>query len=142
MRILITGGPRTGKTTMAGKLGAELDIPVRHTDDLVGQLSWSEASEEIAKVWLADPRPVIIEGVALPRALRKWLAAHPEGKPADKIIYLSVPHVRLTDGQVAMTKGVATVWREVVPELLRRGVEIVFDPDPGQMPVAAAPASR
>lgn len=142
MQVLITGGPRTGKTTLADRLGAKLGIPVRHTDDLVGQLSWSEASEEVAWSWLADPLPFIIEGVSIPRALRKWLAANPEGKPADKIIYLSVPRAELSAGQAAMAKGVATVWREVAPELVRRGVEIVFDPDPDQMPVAAALASR
>ncbi|TXH11826.1 MAG: hypothetical protein E6R03_13975 [Hyphomicrobiaceae bacterium] len=140
MRILITGGPRTGKTVLAVKLSIQSGLQVFHTDDLI-DVGWSEASANAAE-WMEQPGPWVIEGVSIPRALRKWLAAHPEGKPADKIIYLSVPRVELSSGQAAMAKGVATVWREVVPELVRRGVEIVFDPDPDQMPVAAAAASR
>jgi hypothetical protein len=51
-----------------------------HTDDLIA-LGWSEASAAVIP-WISRPGPWIIEGVAVPRALRKWFAANPTGKPA------------------------------------------------------------
>lgn len=127
MRILITGGPKTGKTTLAKQLGAELSARVLHTDDLI-PLGWSEASAEVAS-WMGRGDPVVIEGVAVPRALRKWFAMFPTCKPADKVIFLGKPWQELSPGQLAMTKGLVTVWKEVVGELVARGVELVFDPE-------------
>lgn len=117
-RIVITGGPRTGKTTAATALG----LPVRHTDD-TKHMEWSAASAEVA-TWFDAPGPWVIEGVSAPRALRKWLAAHAEGKPCDVVQRLTVARVALTPGQSTMAKGVETVWREIEPELRRRGVRI------------------
>jgi hypothetical protein len=137
-RICIAGGPRTGKTTLAGKLQADfigerrawLDVealraamPVRHTDDLI-DLGWSDASAAAA-LWFDDPGPWIVEGVAVPRALRKWLAAHPEGKPCDVVHWLEEPMDLRSKGQIAMGKGCATVWEEIHDALTERGVRIV-----------------
>jgi hypothetical protein len=130
-RIVILGGPRTGKTTLANKM-APLDaiVPagfglVRHTDDLIG-LGWSEGSQHIADEWLTQPGPWIIEGVACSRALRKWREAHAgEPPPVDRVIRLTTPHVALEGGQIAMMKGEHTVWsRDVEPWLRDHGVEI------------------
>ncbi len=124
-RILIAGGPRTGKTTFADRIAASTGLVARHTDDLVGRLDWSDASAEVAR-WMAEDGPWIIEGVAVPRAIRKWLAAHPgDAAPADVIVWLPASVVPRTPGQVAMAKGVETVWREVLPELRRRGVPVM-----------------
>ena len=119
-RILIAGGPRTGKTTLAKTLAQELGIPALHADDAI-PLGWSESSAEVAR-WIALPGPWIIEGVSVPRALRKWLDAHPHAR-TDEIHcrWLSTPYGALTDGQRAMSKGVQTVWREILPEVYRRG---------------------
>lgn len=85
-------------------------------------MGWSEASAEVAR-WMAESGPWVIEGVATPRALRKWLKANPgAATPADRIVWLDRPFEKLSPGQETMTKGVATVWREVLPELQRRGV--------------------
>ena len=124
MRIIIAGGPRTGKTTLATQILQADGFPVRSTDDLIGKLGWSEASAEVAE-WFDDPGPWVIEGVAAARALRKWLGAHPTGSPCDAIVYLSVPKVDRTPGQNAMAKGCDTVWNEVRPSLVARGVKIV-----------------
>ena len=95
---------------------------VRHTDDTM-DAEWSEASA-LAAEWFDEPDALVIEGVAVPRALRKWLAAHPEGKPCDKIIVLNQPFEDLTKGQISMAKGVATVFTQIYPELLKRGVVV------------------
>lgn len=128
MRFLITGGPRTGKTTRAERLGMEPQHrgPLLHTDDLIDCFDWSGQSAEVA-TWFDVAGPWVIEGVAVPRALRKWLAAHANRslKPADVILYLEKPQVELTPKQAAMGKQVMTVWNEVLPELVQRGVLVL-----------------
>jgi adenylate kinase family enzyme len=119
MRILIAGVPRSGKTTLAN----QLERSARHTDDLIGARDWSAASAEVA-TWFDAPGPWVIEGVAVPRALRKWFASHATGAPADEIRWLGYPRLTLTSGQAAMAKACETVWREVLPELRRRGVTV------------------
>lgn len=125
-RIVIVGGPQTGKTTLAGVLGFPLE-QVRHTDDLIETHGWSEASQE-ASTWFNEAGPWVVEGVATVRALRKWLAAHAEGLPCDVIAYLTKEHAELGGGQVGMAKGVLTVWRGIRNELVARGVQIIGDP--------------
>jgi len=118
-RVCIIGGPRTGKTTLASTMANVL-----HTDDLIGQFDWSGVSEHVATDWLARPGPWVIEGVAVVRALRKWLAANADGAPCDRVIVLTEPLVELKKGQAAMTKGHEKVWQEVRPLLLARGVAV------------------
>ncbi len=117
-RVVIAGVPRAGKTTLAG--GSI--VPVKSTDDLI-DLGWSQASER-ASQWFDEPGPWVVEGVACPRALRKWLKRVPQGKPCDRIVWLDRPYVELTPGQTAMAKGCRTVWAEVKHELIRRGVDV------------------
>ena len=115
----MAGGPRTGKSTLAGALG----LPVLSTDVLIVSYDWSQASEQVA-TWFDLTGPWVIEGVAAGRALRKWIKANLEGKPCDHILYLTHAYEQLTPGQATMAKGCATVWREILPELLKRGVTI------------------
>ncbi len=121
-RVLVVGGPRTGKTTLAVHIAAQTNSPVHHTDDLIGSFDWSSASE-VAATWFSQPGPWVIEGVAVVRAVRKWLATN-DGKPADRVVLLQQPKVARNGGQRAMAKGHDTVWDEVVGELRTRGVEI------------------
>jgi len=117
-RIVIAGVPKAGKTTHA----KTFTCTVLHTDDLI-EFGWSEASEEVARKWLTQPGPWVVEGVASVRALRKFMASS-IAKPCDAVLYLSAPHVELSPGQAAMAKGVDKVWREIVPRLKARGVEV------------------
>jgi len=121
-RVVLTGGPRTGKTHLA-KSRVSDGFRVRHTDSLVGVHEWSQASAEVAK-WLGEPGPWIVEGVTAVRALRKWMAANPDEKPADVVAWLHRPLETRSKGQESMAKGCETIWSEVWPELVRRGVEV------------------
>jgi hypothetical protein len=132
LRVCITGSPRAGKTEASERRAAEMGVTARHTDDarqLVEHLPekerWSAASAVVA-TWLEDPGPWLIEGVALPRALRKWLQAHAgdSAKPCDVLILHEQPVMELTRGQETMRKGIVTVWGEIRAELEARGVEI------------------
>jgi hypothetical protein len=122
-RILIAGWPRAGKSFLAAKLGADLGIPVRHTDDLIATHDWSAASLE-ASAWMEEPGPWCLEGVAIPRAIRKYLARNSEGTPADVLYWSSTPREPLTTGQAAMGKGCTKVWDEIRDELVRRGMRV------------------
>ena len=129
MRIAIAGVPKAGKTPLSHELqgGNGYACPpgghCLHTDDLIRDHEWSGASAEAA-TWFDEPGQLIVEGVAVPRALRKWLIAHAEGKPCDRVIWLGRPLIELSPGRLTMAKGCRTVWLEVLPGLVARGVEI------------------
>lgn len=123
MRILITGGPKTGKTTLARQKARALGLlhlctdPQKHcplgVKGIPDDLAWSDQSKYIADNWLGLDN-VIIEGVALPRALRKWKDAHPgKAPPCNTLIVLDQPHLPLVKGQAAMAKSVQTVLNEI-----------------------------
>jgi hypothetical protein len=122
-RIAITGGPRTGKTTLA-KTFVERGYRLKHTDDLINGWDWNEASHQ-ASFWFSLPGPLCIEGVSVPRALRKWMKRN-DGKPLDRLVVLQGPMVKLTPGQETMAKGIDTVLNEILPILRSRGVSIEF----------------
>jgi hypothetical protein len=130
-QIVIAGGPRTGKSTLSNALGQHLRIrpeQVAHTDDLVGVLSWSDSSAEVAR-WIYDQDPYgpqIVEGVAVSRALRKGALDRPETeRPCTVLVHLTFPFEKLTDGQSRMAKGEQTVYSEIRDDLLLRGVCLV-----------------
>ncbi len=128
-RICITGGPRTGKTTLANQLGDErgdhIGSLVAHTDDLIA-LGWSEASAAASK-WLDVPGPWIVEGVAVSRALRKWREPNQDQPPpVDLVIRLHVPHEMLSRGPLTMAKGEQTVWDEISRWIDGYGVPVEY----------------
>lgn len=128
LRTILAGGPRVGKTTLSRALAAAVDVEALHTDDLLGQepeLTWSEVHVTVAG-WMDLPGPWVIEGVATPRALRTWLRAHANDTtaPADRVFWSVAPKVTRTKHQEAMTRGIESVWAEVEPELVARGVVV------------------
>lgn len=71
-RIALTGGPRSGKTTLSR--AAERSHHVVHTDDW-RESPWDVQPAEIMLALEALPRrtPFVIEGVQVPRLLRRGL---------------------------------------------------------------------
>lgn len=124
-RVIIIGGPRRGKSTLARKLRAA-GIPtfcgdprskVKEPDDDVTYLpegipfaGEEGAAQWIVRNWLTLPGPWVIEGWIMARVLRRWPVT--SGAPADKIVVLTRAMATCSSGQEAMHKGVMTVWGE------------------------------
>lgn len=117
MRIVICGGPGSGKSEFALELSARYGLPVLHTDDLT-TLEWSEQSVVAAR-WLNREGSWIIEGVTMVRALRKWLARG-SGLPFDTIYWME----RCYETPTPLRTGTRTIWDEIQPELIRRNANI------------------
>jgi hypothetical protein len=119
-RIAVTGCPRSGKSTLCKLAEQYPKRTVIHTDSYKG-LDWSEASAMVAKIVNETPGKVVIEGVAVPRALRK-------GMDVDAVISLSrmdkgsvVGALEpLSSGRLSMGKSVHTVldeWKQSNPDV-------------------------
>jgi energy-coupling factor transporter ATP-binding protein EcfA2 len=126
-RILITGSPKSGKSTLVKKMNLSIHYctdPQRMCDhDVTGtpdHLQWSETSQFVADNWIGKKQ--IIEGVAIPRALRKWKESNPYSEvPFDKLIILEGTFEPLTKGQLTMAKGIKTVMEDLLfswPEII------------------------
>lgn len=98
-RIAITGGPRTGKTTLAARIDDRLMVS---TDgDAYRALPYVEVPAAVIETLKGMPR-FVVEGHHVARALRKGLAV-------DCVIYLRTPLAEVTPRQASTAKGVRTV---------------------------------
>lgn len=120
--IAIAGLPRAGKTTLSVALSGGDLSGVRRTDSLI-DLGWSESSEA-ASHWFDDPGVRIVEGVAVLRALRKWLARNPTGAPCSRVVFLGEARVPLVGGQRGMATAITNLMGELGPALRERGVSV------------------
>ncbi len=116
--LLITGAPKAGKTTFAKTFGDN----VLHTDDLI-HLEWSEGSAAVAE-WISKPGPWVIEGITIPRALRKYFDLFPDTKPTDELYWLGTPYVPLARGQQQLATANQNIFNQLLPKLLQTGVLI------------------
>lgn len=122
-RIIIAGGPRSGKTTLSETYK---DVIVHHTDDLIEMFEWSEASDRVAEL-IAAPGPWVIEGTIAVRGLRKFIVKYPNVKPCEKVIFRAESYVELTSQQKNMANGCWTIFTGIAKQLGDLGVEIQVD---------------
>jgi hypothetical protein len=131
-RIVIVGGPRTGKSWLAQTYWtAGYDVycgdPLSKVKDPIETVTYlpeglameDECTRFVVEHWLSQPGPWVCEGWLMARVLRKWLQVHdyepPTEFPCDKIIVFENQRADcdLLRGQVAMHAGVHKVWNEI-----------------------------
>jgi hypothetical protein len=115
-RIIIVGGPRRGKSTMAHELAGPWDgrkgaAPIRCGDPLskvkepvLGVEYLPEgipisgddgAAQWVADNWFVRPGPWVCEGWVMARALRRWLGGNAEPSSNSKLDRFSRPADRI-----------------------------------------------
>ena len=132
-RIVIVGGPRTGKSTLARELRLlgfptlcgdpeskvkEVEVGVEYLPEGLPVSGDDGAAQWVADNWFTRPGPWCCEGWVMARALRRWGAfenqIHPRrlAMPCERIIVLRRQYQAAVTkaGQVAQHKGVFTVW--------------------------------
>ncbi len=114
-RIAITGGPSTGKTTLA--MASPQAFRRIHTDDLINKVPWGEVHIEIARLTAGVER-FVVEGVRAGGCLRHGLAV-------DLVIWLERPHVELSTGQLRMWKACRTVFADWLAMPESKGVKVL-----------------
>lgn len=125
-RVIIVGGPRRGKSSLARRLRAQ-GLPTYCTDPESALLEAPEpgvtylpeglpvSGDDGAAQWVVDhwfrlPGPWVVEGWLTARALRRWKAYE---RPADRIIWMLEPVTPCTLRQQSLAKAVRTVWSQV-----------------------------
>ncbi len=118
-KVLILGGPKTGKSTRAQGMGT----PVLNTDHLRDR-GWGEDSAEVAQ-WMNKPGSWVIEGTAVVRGLRKWMTQNPDARlDGVEIVALNRPYGMRSEGQERMAKGCDTIWGQIRADAVRRGARV------------------
>lgn len=67
----------------------------------------------------------ILEGVSVPRGLRKWFQANPTGKPCDALVWISAPRQTLTVGQQRIGTQSRTILLTILDEVEKRGIKFL-----------------
>lgn len=136
MRVVVIGGPRTGKTTYATKLAKQLGAHLASTgkrtehegglvstDNYMHKANWAELPDRVIAD-LKDRDSYVLEGTQAARVLRRWLVRDPESVKVDKVLVFGRPWVPRTPGQESMAKAVRTIFRDLQPLLQKAGIEI------------------
>lgn len=134
-RIVVIGGPRTGKTTYATKLAKQLGCHLGSTgkrteqpdglvstDNYMRRADWKTLPDVVLKD-LKDRDSWVLEGTQAARVLRRALKEDPKFT-VDKVLVFGRPWVQRNPGQEAMAKGVRTILNDMAPLLRDRGIEV------------------
>lgn len=118
-RVFITGGPRTGKTTLARKLAQGGTVRTIHTDDYLDR-EHADVPSVLREAVLASD-DVVVEGTHVARLLRKY----PDLAQGARVYYTATHTPGQTPGQQRQAKGIRTVWRQARPALHKSGATVI-----------------
>jgi adenylate kinase family enzyme len=146
VRIVVIGGPRTGKTTYATKLAKQLGVHLGSTgkrteqedglvstDNYMRRSNWKTLPEVVIKD-LKNRDSWVLEGTQAARVLRRWLKESPSEVKVDKVLVFNRPWVARNAGQEAMAKGVRTILKDLQPLLSKAGIEVEHMTPPEMTP--------
>lgn len=138
-RIVIVGGPGSGKSTLARKFRAEglptfcgdpsskakeVEPDVTYLPEGLPFAGDGGGADWVAQNWFVMPGNWLLEGQIMARALRRWTEQYPQVFPFTKVIVLNWQHrPNPLPGQLAMAKGVMTVWNGIKHRLPSNTVE-------------------
>lgn len=131
MRVCITGGPHTGKSTLAAQLSTQKEIStLLATDGLVGFKDFSLQTRLVTS-WLDQPAPWIIEGCQLAHALKYWISQHPgpASTPCDVLYWLQQPFTSLNPKQQKFKDQIDRLLSPSATILQLRGVTVTTKAD-------------
>lgn len=129
-RIIIVGGPRCGKSTLAREYAArgipvfcgdpasrakEVERDVTYLPEGLDFAGENGAAKFVSDQWFNAEGPWVCEGHVMARALRRWVDMRRHVPDDWRIIVLRNHHpvAAVTPGQRAMHKGVMSVWDEI-----------------------------
>lgn len=121
-RIVIAGGPRTGKSTLFRSMALDYAMAVG-TDDFMDR-QWADVPDAVIDV-LQKHDEWLLEGVNAARVLRRWIRDRDDFPGIDVCYYLTKPMTTRTKAHESMSKAIETVWRDVLPRLVADGTVIV-----------------
>jgi ABC-type thiamine transport system ATPase subunit len=101
-RIAVAGGPKAGKTTLCRLVR---DRTVIHTDSFMHDTWENVPRAVIADIVKTSPQRFVVEGVQVPRCLRK-------GLEVDAVLWLDEPLEKLSPRREGMRKGCLTVFAD------------------------------
>jgi hypothetical protein len=110
-RCAVAGIPRSGRTTLGG-------ADARHANGVTA----AEVSE-----WFDTRGALVVEGDGVLEALKIWLAAHPEGKPVDRVVFLSMSRYELSEAERELAHEARTVFQEIEAQLVARKVTVTYE---------------
>jgi hypothetical protein len=135
-RIVVIGGPRTGKTTYATKLARQLGVHLastgkrtEHEGGLVSTDNYLDRGtyDDLPDRVIADLRKrdsFVLEGTQAARVVRRWLKQSPDEPRLDKALVFNRPWVKRNPRQESTAKGVRTTLRDLLPMLERAGIQV------------------
>lgn len=125
-RLVVTGPARCGKSVYSARAGERYERKVVHEDSIfkARRVPRDVQAAVVAKD-INAAGSWIVEGCSAVLGIRKWLADNP-GKPFPAtVMWLDQPLMHQSIAHVNQAKGIVTVWRQVLPELEKRGAVII-----------------
>lgn len=121
-RVAIAGFCRSGKTSIAGKIGQQYGLQFRSTDDIRQPSrnfwTWGKQTSE----WMNEDAPWIIEGVCVVSGLF-YQMNHRMRPLVDVVLWACQPVTEPTDPQGRLNEKIGTARCMVESWLLEHGVE-------------------
>ena len=124
-RVLISGVPRSGKTTLSKLLAGKQ--ATFHTDTLMGGDTFEKQGHLVASL-LEDNNYYIYEGCMVVRGVREWFNVHIDEAPCEVFIWLEEPRTALNSSQQKVLRNIKPVFDSVIDELQNTGVVILRGP--------------